>query len=50
MKAAVLHQLGSAPVYEDFQDPVPADGEVIMNITAASPVWKIIFFMCHYHG
>ncbi len=36
MKAAVLHQLGSAPKYEDFPDPVPAEGQLLMNVKAAS--------------
>jgi len=37
MKAAVLHQLGSAPRYEDFPDPKPAnDEELLLTIKAAS--------------
>ncbi|HXB30070.1 MAG TPA: zinc-binding alcohol dehydrogenase family protein [Puia sp.] len=36
MKAAVLHQLGSAPKYEDFPDPVPGEGQLLMNVKAAS--------------
>jgi len=37
MKAAVLHQLGSLPVYEDFPDPVPAsEHEVVIHVKAAS--------------
>ncbi len=36
MKAAVLHSLGSAPRFEDFPDPRPADGEVIVHVKAAS--------------
>jgi NADPH:quinone reductase-like Zn-dependent oxidoreductase len=37
MKAAVLHQLGQAPKYEDFPDPVPQnDSQVVITIKAAS--------------
>ncbi len=37
MKAAVLHQLGSLPKYEDFADPVPNnENEILINVKAAS--------------
>lgn len=36
MKAAVLHSLGATPRFEDFPDPRPADGEVIVEVKAAS--------------
>jgi NADPH:quinone reductase-like Zn-dependent oxidoreductase len=36
MKAAVLRSLGTAPRYEDFPDPAPADGEVLVEVLAAS--------------
>lgn len=37
MKAAVLHQYGINPKYEDFNEPVPAnDQQVLMNVKAAS--------------
>jgi len=37
MKAAVLHQLGQAPRYEDFPDPVPQnENQVVVNVRAAS--------------
>lgn len=37
MKAAVLHQLGASPLYQDFADPVPENEEqLIMTIKAAS--------------
>ncbi|MEO5979815.1 MAG: zinc-binding dehydrogenase [Chryseolinea sp.] len=37
MKAAVLKQLGSAPVYSDFEDPIAqGDDQVILNIKAAA--------------
>jgi NADPH:quinone reductase-like Zn-dependent oxidoreductase len=46
MKAVVLHEYGSPSklVYEDFADPVPARGEVLVRVHAASinPVdWKM---------
>jgi len=37
MKAAILHQLGTLPQYEDFAEPVPVGEEqVLINVTAAS--------------
>lgn len=37
MKAAVLHQLGQAPKYEDFPDPVPQNADqLVINVKAAS--------------
>jgi NADPH:quinone reductase-like Zn-dependent oxidoreductase len=37
MKAAVLHELGQTPQYEDFPDPVPQHpDEVVLNVKAAS--------------
>jgi NADPH:quinone reductase-like Zn-dependent oxidoreductase len=36
MKAAVLHNLGSAPCYEQFNDPVAAEGEALIKVLAAS--------------
>jgi NADPH:quinone reductase-like Zn-dependent oxidoreductase len=35
MKAAVLHALGEFPRFEEVPDPVPADGEEIIEVTAA---------------
>ena len=35
MKAAVLHELGQVPRWEDFDQPVPADGEDLIRVTAA---------------
>jgi NADPH:quinone reductase-like Zn-dependent oxidoreductase len=35
MKAAVLHALGQAPRWEDFPQPVPRDGEELIEVTAA---------------
>ncbi len=36
MKAAVLHELGGVPGYEDFPDPVPGDGEVTIEVRAVA--------------
>lgn len=37
MKAAVLHQFGQAPQYEDFPDPKPADAaQALIHVLAAS--------------
>jgi len=35
MKAAVLHALGQVPRWEDFPQPVPRDGEELIEVTAA---------------
>lgn len=37
MKAAVLHQLGSLPVYEDFSTPIPQnDNQLTINVKASA--------------
>lgn len=36
MKAAVLHELGGVPRYEDFPDPVPGEGEVLIDVKAVA--------------
>ncbi len=36
MKAAVVHELGKAPVYGDFEEPVPAGDEVRVHVTASA--------------
>ncbi len=36
MKAAVLHELGGIPRYEDFPDPVADEGEVIVEVKAVA--------------
>jgi len=37
MKAAVLHDLGKLPVYQDFKDPVPQnDGQILIKVKAAA--------------
>jgi NADPH:quinone reductase-like Zn-dependent oxidoreductase len=50
MKAAVLHKLGSAPRFEQFEDPVAGEGEVLVNVHAASlkPIDKIMADGSHY--
>jgi NADPH:quinone reductase-like Zn-dependent oxidoreductase len=36
MKAAIVLEAGKAPVYGDFRDPVPGNGEVRINVAAAA--------------
>ncbi|HEY4238709.1 MAG TPA: zinc-binding alcohol dehydrogenase family protein [Kofleriaceae bacterium] len=36
MKAAVLHGPDRVPAYEDFADPAPAAGEIVVDVLAAS--------------
>lgn len=36
MKAAVLHEIGGTPRFEEVPEPVPAEGEEIVEVTAAS--------------
>lgn len=36
MKAAIVLEAGKPPVYGDFKEPVPGDGEVRINVTAAA--------------
>ena len=36
MKAAVLRSLGKPPRFEEFPDPKPSQGEVIVHVKAAS--------------
>lgn len=36
MKAAVLHEVGGVPRYEDFPDPVPQAGEVLVEVRAVA--------------
>jgi NADPH:quinone reductase-like Zn-dependent oxidoreductase len=35
MRAAVLHALGQAPRWQQFPDPLPGDGEELIEVTAA---------------
>ncbi len=50
MKAAVLHELGKPPRFEDFAEPIPAPGEVLLRVRAASlkPVDKQMAAGTHY--
>lgn len=36
MKAAVVHEVGGVPRYEEFPDPVPGQGEVVINVKAVA--------------
>ncbi len=50
MKAAVLHELGQSPRYEDFPEPREGPGEVIVSIKAASlkNIDKMLVSGSHY--
>lgn len=50
MHAAVLHTLGKPPRFETFPDPTPADGEVIVHVSAAAlkPVDRQMAAGTHY--
>jgi len=50
MKAAVLHALGETPRYEEFPDPIAAEGEVLVEVLAAAlkPVDKQMASGSHY--
>ncbi|WP_167474996.1 quinone oxidoreductase family protein [Nocardia arthritidis] len=50
MKAAVLHEIGGVPRYEDFPDPVAGAGEVIIEVKAVAveQVDKAIAAGTHY--
>jgi NADPH:quinone reductase-like Zn-dependent oxidoreductase len=36
MKAAVLHEIGGIPTYEDFPDPVAGPGEILIDVVAVA--------------
>ena len=36
MHAAVLHALGKPPLFEEFPDPTPGEGEVLIHVCAAA--------------
>ncbi|MFC4123065.1 quinone oxidoreductase family protein [Nonomuraea zeae] len=36
MKAAVLHEVGGVPRYEDYPDPVAGEGEVLIDVRAVA--------------
>jgi NADPH:quinone reductase-like Zn-dependent oxidoreductase len=50
MKAAIVAQAGSTPVYGDFKEPAPSSGENSIAVTAAalSPVVKARVSGAHY--
>lgn len=50
MKAAVLHEIGGVPRYEDFPDPVPGEGDVLIAVKAVAVenVDKAIAAGTHY--
>ncbi len=50
MKAAVVRALGAAPVLADVPEPAPANGEVVIHMTAAalSPVTRSRASGAHY--
>ena len=50
MNAAVLHALGKPPRYEEFPEPTPGDGEVLVHVRAAAlkPVDKQMAAGSHY--
>lgn len=50
MKAAVLHELGQTPRYEDFTEPSPQAGENLIRVRAASvkPVDRQMAAGTHY--
>jgi len=50
MNAAVLHTFGAAPRFEPFADPIPLDGEVLVQVRAASlkPVDKQLAGGVHF--
>jgi len=50
MLAAVLHALGKPPLFEEFPDPTPGEGEVLLHVCAAAlkPVDKQLSDGKHY--
>jgi NADPH:quinone reductase-like Zn-dependent oxidoreductase len=50
MMAAVLHELGQTPRFEQFPDPVPGEGEVLVEMRAAGlhPIVKSLASGKHY--
>jgi NADPH:quinone reductase-like Zn-dependent oxidoreductase len=36
MKAAIVVEAGKTPIYGDFQEPIPEDGEVLVTVKAAA--------------
>jgi NADPH2:quinone reductase len=52
MKAAVVNVLGEPPRYQDFPEPTPTDGEVLIHVRAAGlhPIVKALAAGSHYAG
>lgn len=50
MKAAIVDRAGDTPRYGDFDDPVPQDGETLMEVLAAGihPVVRALVSGTHY--
>lgn len=50
MHAAVLHALGTTPRFEEFPEPIPGDGEVLIRVSAAAlkPVDKQLAGGSHF--
>ena len=50
MKAAVVHAFGESPCFEEFPEPIPGEGEVIVEVRAAGlhPVVKALAGGSHY--
>ena len=50
MNAAVVHAFDAPPRYSPFADPVPADGEALVTVTAAAlhPIVKALARGTHY--
>jgi NADPH:quinone reductase-like Zn-dependent oxidoreductase len=52
MKAAVVNALGQPPHFQDFPDPAPVAGEVVVHVRAAGlhPIVKALAAGTHYAG
>jgi len=52
MKAAVVYELGKAPRYEDFAEPLAGGDEVLIHVRAAGlhPIVKALASGSHYAG
>ena len=50
MNAAVVHSFSQPPRYSTFADPVPAEGEKLVNVTAAGlhPIVRSLANGTHY--
>lgn len=50
MNAAVVNVLGQPPVFQDFPDPTPLEGEVVIQVRAAGlhPIVKALASGSHY--